>query len=56
MSDHARAGWTPGTGDAESMLAEARKAFFVMVGFLALLWILQLANVAGRRQAIGKAP
>jgi membrane associated rhomboid family serine protease len=46
MSDHARAGWTPGTGDAESMLAEARKAFFVMVGFLALLWILQLANVA----------
>jgi membrane associated rhomboid family serine protease len=46
MSDHARTGWTPGTGDAESMLAEARKAFFVMVGFLALLWILQLANVA----------
>ncbi len=28
------------------MLAEARKAFFVMVGFLALLWIIQLANVA----------
>ncbi len=27
------------------MLAEARKALFVMVGFLALLWILQLANV-----------
>ncbi len=46
MSEHARAGWTPGTGDAESMLAEARKAFFVMVGFLALLWIIQLANVA----------
>jgi membrane associated rhomboid family serine protease len=46
MSGHARAGWTPGTGDAESMLAEARKALFVMVGFLALLWIIQLANVA----------
>jgi membrane associated rhomboid family serine protease len=45
MSDHARTGWTPGTGDAESMLAEARKALFVMVGFLALLWIIQLANV-----------
>jgi membrane associated rhomboid family serine protease len=46
MSGHARTGWTPGTGDAESMLAEARKALFVMVGFLALLWIIQLANVA----------
>jgi membrane associated rhomboid family serine protease len=46
MSGHARTGWTPGTEDAESMLAEARKAFFVMVGFLALLWILQLVNVA----------
>jgi membrane associated rhomboid family serine protease len=38
--------WTPGAGDAESMLAEARKALFVMVGFLALLWIVQLVNVA----------
>jgi membrane associated rhomboid family serine protease len=28
------------------MLAEARKALFVMVGFLALLWIIQIANVA----------
>jgi membrane associated rhomboid family serine protease len=46
MSGHARTGWTPGTEDAESMLAEARKAFFVMVGFLALLWIIQLANFA----------
>lgn len=41
-----RGSWTTGTGDAESMLAEARKAFFVMVGFLALLWIIQLVNVA----------
>jgi membrane associated rhomboid family serine protease len=46
MSGHARTGWTPGTEDAESMLAEARKALFVMVGFIALLWIIQLANVA----------
>jgi membrane associated rhomboid family serine protease len=45
MSSHAGSRWTPGTGDAESMLAEARKALFVMVGFLALLWIIQLANV-----------
>jgi membrane associated rhomboid family serine protease len=46
MNRHAGNAWTPGTGDAESMLAEARKALFVMVGFLALLWILQLANFA----------
>jgi membrane associated rhomboid family serine protease len=38
--------WTLGTGDAESVLAEARRALFVMVGFLALLWIIQLINVA----------
>jgi membrane associated rhomboid family serine protease len=38
--------WTTGAGDAESMLAEARKALFVMVGFLALLWVIQLINVA----------
>jgi membrane associated rhomboid family serine protease len=28
------------------MLAEARKALFVMVGFLAILWIIQLINAA----------
>jgi membrane associated rhomboid family serine protease len=33
-------------GDAESLLAEARKALFVMVGFLAVLWIIQLVNAA----------
>jgi membrane associated rhomboid family serine protease len=38
--------WTLGTGDAESLVAEARKALFVMVGFLAILWIVQLANWA----------
>jgi membrane associated rhomboid family serine protease len=38
--------WTTGAGDAESVLAEARKALFVMVGFLALLWVIQLINVA----------
>ena len=46
MNNQAGSSWTVGTGDAESMLAEARKAFFVMVGFLAILWIVQLANVA----------
>jgi membrane associated rhomboid family serine protease len=33
-------------GDAESILAEARKALFVMAGFLAILWIIQLVNAA----------
>jgi membrane associated rhomboid family serine protease len=39
--------WQLGTGDAESVLAEARKALFVMVGFLAILWIVQIVNWAG---------
>jgi membrane associated rhomboid family serine protease len=43
-------GWAVRGGDAESMLAEARKALFVMVGFLALLWIIQLINVADHYQ------
>jgi membrane associated rhomboid family serine protease len=42
--------WTVRTGDAESLLAEARKALFVMVGFLAILWIIQLVNVADHYQ------
>jgi len=46
MDDQPRRAWTTGTEDAESMLAEARKALYVMVGFLAILWIIQLANVA----------
>jgi membrane associated rhomboid family serine protease len=41
-----RGRWEIGTGDAESVLAEARKALFVMVGFLAIIWILQIANWA----------
>jgi membrane associated rhomboid family serine protease len=36
------------------MLAEARKALFVMVGFLALLWIIQLVNVADHNNLIGE--
>jgi membrane associated rhomboid family serine protease len=45
-------GWQMGlgTGDAESVLAEARTALFVMVGFLAILWILQIANWADHYQ------
>ncbi|MGH3302224.1 MAG: rhomboid family intramembrane serine protease [Streptosporangiaceae bacterium] len=45
MSARHRA-WSVRDGDAESMLAEARKALFVMVGFLAILWIIQLVNAA----------
>ena len=36
--------WDLGSGNAEMVLAEARKALFVMVGFLALIWIIQIAN------------
>jgi membrane associated rhomboid family serine protease len=38
--------WDLGAGDAETVLAEARKALFVMVGFLVLIWIIQIANWA----------
>jgi membrane associated rhomboid family serine protease len=50
MSSPRRPTWTLGTGDAESVLAEARKALFVMVAFLAILWIIQLINVADHYQ------
>jgi len=46
MSSAKHRAWSLGTGDAESVLAEARKALFVMVAFLALLWIIQVANWA----------
>jgi membrane associated rhomboid family serine protease len=41
-----RGRWDLADGDAESVLAEARKAFFVMAGFLAIIWVLQIANWA----------
>jgi membrane associated rhomboid family serine protease len=41
-----RRGWDLGAGEAVSVVAEARKALFVMVGFLAILWIVQIVNVA----------
>src|SRR5438105_15962951 len=46
----ARGRWDLGTGDAESVLAEARKAFFVMAGALVVLWILHIVNWAGHYQ------
>ncbi|MFD5634346.1 rhomboid family intramembrane serine protease [Streptomyces sp. NPDC127077] len=42
-SDMGRGGGPVG---AEQMIAEARKAFFVMFAFLAVVWLLQLANYA----------
>ncbi|GHD38351.1 rhomboid family intramembrane serine protease [Streptomyces galbus] len=33
-------------GRAEVMVAEARKAFFVMFAFVALIWLVQVANAA----------
>ena len=50
MSSPRHRAWTLGTSDAESVLAEARKALFVMVAFLAVLWIVQLINVADHYQ------
>jgi membrane associated rhomboid family serine protease len=46
MSSPKHGVWSLGTADAESVLAEARKALFVMVAFLGLLWIIQVANWA----------
>ena len=34
----------PARGEAEAMLAEAKKALWVMVGLLALLWLVQIVN------------
>ncbi len=45
-----RGTWDVGTGDPATVLAEARKALFVMVGFLAIIWIVQLANAADHYQ------
>jgi membrane associated rhomboid family serine protease len=44
MSTPKHRAWTLGAGDAETLVAEARKALFVMVGFLAILWVIQLIN------------
>jgi len=50
MSNARRLTWGIGAEDAQSVLDEARKALFVMVGFLALLWIIQLVNAADHYQ------
>ena len=42
----ARRAWDLEAGDPAAVLAGARRALFVMVGVLALLWIIQIANWA----------
>src|SRR5271165_4864538 len=50
MSSPRHRTWDLGSSEAESVLAEARKALYVMVAFLAILWIVQVANVADHYQ------
>jgi membrane associated rhomboid family serine protease len=38
--------WDLGAGDPATVLAGARRALFVMVGVLAVLWVIQIANWA----------
>jgi membrane associated rhomboid family serine protease len=38
------ASWRLGDDDPQTLLSNARKAFFVMLGVLALLWIIQIIN------------
>ena len=45
-----RQGWTLGVGQADSVLAGARNALFVMTGVLVVIWAIQLANVADSYQ------
>jgi len=50
MSTPRHRAWNLGASDAESVLAEARKALYVMVAFLAIIWLVQVANVADHYQ------
>jgi membrane associated rhomboid family serine protease len=45
-----RRGWTLSDEEAQTLLANARRAFFVMVGVLAVLWIIQVINAADSYQ------
>ncbi|HEY2550281.1 MAG TPA: rhomboid family intramembrane serine protease [Streptosporangiaceae bacterium] len=45
LTTQARA-WNLSAGDPEAVVAEARRALFVMVGVLAVLWLAQIANWA----------
>jgi membrane associated rhomboid family serine protease len=45
-----RSGWTLGTDDPATVLAEARKALFIMAGLIAAIWIIQIVNWADHYQ------
>src|SRR5487761_1831560 len=45
-----RSAWHIVTGDEETVLAEAQKALYVMVAFIAIIWIVQVANWADHYQ------
>lgn len=45
-----RSTWTLGTANPATVLAEARKALFIMAGFIAVIWIVQIANWADHYQ------
>ena len=42
----ARRAWSADIGDPQAVLANARRALFVMAGVLVVLWAIQIANVA----------
>ncbi len=41
-----RGSWTLGEDEARTLVTNARRAFFVMIGVLAVLWVIQIVNVA----------
>ena len=45
-----RSTWTMGTANPATVLAEARKALFIMAGFIAVIWIVQIVNWADHYQ------
>ncbi|HXP21047.1 MAG TPA: rhomboid family intramembrane serine protease [Streptosporangiaceae bacterium] len=45
-----RRGWALDPGDAETVIAGARNALFVMVGVLAVIWIVQIVNAVDHYQ------
>jgi membrane associated rhomboid family serine protease len=46
----ARSTWTLGTDNPATVLAEARKALFIMAGLIAVIWIIQIVNWADHYQ------
>ncbi|MFD7137192.1 hypothetical protein [Streptomyces sp. NPDC059894] len=55
MGDRSRVGRAgAGPAGSERMVAEARKAFFVMFAFVVLVWLVQLANFADASEGPGR--